>query len=132
MERTRSLGDILCERLVDEPSAAREVWEEIVAQQLSVRESMLEALFRACGAKDGGGGLPMALEILRDAQSRGLLTDAKRNAAMIFMVKWCKEDSTSFSRIINAIPDENSTPEARETLAYANALYSGYSDGYSA
>ena len=44
----------------------------------------------------------------------------------------CKEDSTSFSRINSEIPDEDRTPEARETLAYANALYSGLSDGYSA
>ena len=88
VERERSLGDILCERLEEEPHAAREVWADIVEQRLHVRETMLEALFRACGAK-GGGGLSTALEILRDAQELGLLTKSTREAAAISIIK-CK------------------------------------------
>ena len=131
VEHVYTLGDILCERLAEEPGAAREVWADIVDQQLSVRTTMLEALFRACGAV-GGGGLVVALEIFRDAKRLGLLTPATRDSAVIFIIKWCKEDSSSFSRIISELREDERTPEMRETLAYANALYSGYSDGYSA
>lgn len=162
---TTTLADLLCERLAEEPHAVREVWDEIVEQQLRVRESVLEALFRACGST-GGGGLPTALDILRDARNRQLLTKATREAAAIFIIKCarlsppfranlarpshaafaravilspmlllchigCKEDSSSFSKIMNELGEEDKSPEARETLAYANALYSGLSEGYS-
>jgi hypothetical protein len=99
IERERTLGDILCERLEEEPFAATEVWAEIVDRKLRVHESMLEALFRACGAK-GGGGLHTALEILRDANGRGLLSASSKEACAIFIIKWCKEDASSFSRIL--------------------------------
>ena len=132
VQTERSLGDILCERLMEEPAAAREVWDEIVEQRLRVRESMLEAVFRACGAKDGAGGLPAALSILRDAKERGLLDNATKQAACIFVIKWCKEDNTSFAKIMAELSEEDKNPEVRETLAYANALYSGLSEGYSA
>jgi hypothetical protein len=127
-----SLGEILCDRLNEEPSAVPEVWDEIVAEQVEVRTSMMEAIFRACGSR-GGGGLSQALEILRDAQRRGLLgVSAPKEAAAISIIKWCKEDSSSFARIMSELEESERTPEVRETLAYANALYSGYSDGYSA
>ena len=102
-----------------------------VLVRLRVSESILEELFRACGAK-GGGGLRAALDILRDANRRSLLSRTMKEAAVIFVIKWCKEDSSSFSRILAELAEDERTPEVRETLAYANALYSGYSDGYSA
>ena len=131
-ERVATLGEVLCERLRDEPAAAREVWADIVDRGLEVRESMLEALFRACGAR-GGGGLTQALLILREARQRDLLTAATRSAAAIFVIKWCKEDRDSFGRIMGELDAEDAaSAEVRETLSYANALYSGLSDGYSA
>ena len=70
--RERSLGEMLCDRLDEEPWAVVDVWEELLREQLRITEPALEAIFRACGAKDsqsgkGGGGLPTALSILRDA-----------------------------------------------------------------
>lgn len=129
--RVRTLAEVLCERLEEEPHEALEVWGDIVERQLEVNESALEALFRACGAR-GGGGLPQALDILRDASKLGLLSAAKRQAALIFLIKWCKEDSSSFALISSQLDEDDRTAEVRELLAYANALYSGYSDGYSA
>ena len=46
-------------------------------RRLRVHETILEQLFRACGAK-GGGGLPAALAILRDANGRGLLSGQQK------------------------------------------------------
>ena len=78
-------------------------------------------------------GLPTALDILRDATQREILTSRQRSAAVISIIKWCKEDSNSFSKIIGELDEsEKSASGVRDTLAYANALYSGYSDGYSA
>ena len=53
-------------------------------------------------------------------------------AALIFCIKWCKEDNTSFAKILAELPETQRTPTVRENLAYANALYSGLSEGYSA
>ena len=132
VEREPSLGEVLCERLVEEPTMAKEVWADILYHGCQVRATMLEALFRACGSK-GGGGLPAALDILRDAKEHGLLTNATREAAAISIIKWCKEDSTSFSRIVAELGEADRVdPQVRETLAYANALYYGLSEGYSA
>jgi hypothetical protein len=135
--RERSLGEMLCDRLEEEPWAVREVWDELLREQLRITEPALEAIFRACGTKDslsdkGGGGLPTALSILRDASTRDLLTTQTREAAVIFIIKWCKEDSSSFAKIMSELEESDKTPQVRDNLAYANALYSGYSDGYSA
>ena len=67
-----------------------------------------------------------------EAKQRGLLTKATTEAAVISMIKWCKEDNTSFAKIIGALGQEDQQdPEQRELYGYANALYSGLSEGYS-
>ena len=131
VKRELTLGEILCSRLREEPAAAAEVWRDIVQRQLEVRETMLEALFRACGSV-GGAGLQGALAILREADQLNLLSKQKRKAGVIFLIKWCKEDSGSFARIVAEIGEDESTAEVRDELSFANALYSGYSEGYSA
>ena len=86
------------ERLKEEPGAVAEVWADIKERQLPVVSTMLEECFRACSV--AGGGLPAALGILRDATRLGLLTTQVREAALISLIKWCKEDNTSFAKII--------------------------------
>ena len=54
VKRSRTLAEVLCDRLQEEPSAVRAVWEDILRDNLRVTEATLEALFRACGARDGG------------------------------------------------------------------------------
>ena len=136
--REPTLGEVLCARLQEEPEAALDVWAEIRERGLEVRETMLESLFRACGSVGGaeqGLGLEAALRVLRDAKGAGLLTPQKQQAACISLIKWCKEDSASFGRIMREFDDGSGGGldlEGRDTLAYANALYSGLSDGYGA
>ena len=134
--REPTLGEVLCARLREEPEAALDVWAEIKERGLDVRETMLESLFQACGSAVGtekGLGLEAALRVLRDAKEAGLLTPQKQQAACISLIKWCKEDSASFGRIMREFDDgEGLDLEGRDTLAYANALYSGMSDGYGA
>ena len=76
--------------------------------------------------------MPAALSILSDAKTRGLLTKATTEAAVISVIKWCKEDNTSFAKIIGALGEaDKQDPETRDLYGYANALYSGLSEGYS-
>ena len=126
--RARSLGEILCEQLREDPAAANDVWQECVAQQCDVRESMLDELFRACAAS--GSGLPGALAILRDATKRGLINTRVREAAIVSLIKWCKEDADSLPCILAEVDEAEKTPETLEMISNANFLYSGYADGY--
>ena len=116
-DRERALAELLCDRLQEEPDgpelevAIRTVWEDILHEQLRVTEAALDALFCACG-RSGGGGLPSALELLRDAMARKLLTKATRDAAVISIIKWCKEDNTSFSKILGALGEADQREQA--------------------
>ena len=127
--RKKTLGEVLCERLKEEPHAVAEVWGDIKERQLPVVSTMLEECFRACSI--AGGGLPAALGILRDATRLGLLTTQVREAALISLIKWCKEDKTSVETIMNEIGEEERSKDLMESVSYANFLYSGYADGYS-
>lgn len=88
----------------------------------------MDALFRACA--QSGGGLGSALSILREASGSGLLTRSVREAALISLIKWCKEDKESFELIYNEMEESERTPEMLESVSNANFLYSGYADGY--
>ena len=55
----------VCEQLREDPGSASTVWEDIVAQQCDVRETVLDELFRACAAS--GKGLPGAAEAAAEA-----------------------------------------------------------------
>ena len=127
--RKKTLGEVLCERLKEEPGAVAEVWADIKERQLPVVSTMLEECFRACSV--AGGGLPAALGILRDATRLGLLTTQVREAALISLIKWCKEDKTSLATIMNEIGEDERSKDLMESVSYANFLYSGYADGYS-
>ncbi len=126
--RTKTLGEVLCERLEDEPSAALEVWGEIKDQRLQVAEGSMDSLFRACASS--GVGLSVALQILREANQLELLSKPVRSAALVSLIKWCKEDKSSYETIFNEIEEQDKDPDLMETVSYANFLYSGV-DGYS-
>ena len=67
--RRKTLGEVLCEELEEDAHAIERVWADIKERNLAVHETMIDALFRACGRvhRDSGGGLAAALAILRDA-----------------------------------------------------------------
>mmetsp|Transcript_42718 Transcript_42718/g.141453 ORF Transcript_42718/g.141453 Transcript_42718/m.141453 type:complete len:107 (-) Transcript_42718:50-370(-) len=50
--------------------------------------------------------------------------------ALVSLIKWCKEDKSSFEKIMNLVDEAERTPEEMEYMSYANFLYSGV-DGYS-
>eukprot|EP00966_Prymnesium_polylepis_P159264 3680646-Prymnesium_polylepis.1 len=108
--RIRTLGEVLCDRLSDEPEYAPEIWSDIVNRQLAVNAYMTDALFRACAK--GGLGMPVALGMLREGTRLGLLTQAVRSASIVSILCHCKEDDldTTF-QLVDEITDEDRTPE---------------------
>ena len=50
--------------------------------------------------------------------------------ALVSLIKWCKEDKSSFEKIMNLVDEAERTPEEMEYMSYANFLYSGV-DEYS-
>lgn len=126
--RSKTLAEVLCERLDDEPAAVLEVWSEIRSERLQVAEGCMDSLFRACASS--GGGLQAALQILREASELGVLSKPVRASALVSLIKWCKEDKSSYETIFNEIGEEEKDADLMETVSYANFLYSGV-DGYS-
>mmetsp|Transcript_45146 Transcript_45146/g.146842 ORF Transcript_45146/g.146842 Transcript_45146/m.146842 type:complete len:247 (-) Transcript_45146:30-770(-) len=123
--RKKTLSEVLCERLEEEPSAAMAVWTDLKQRELPLNEATMDLLFRACARS---GGLPAAEAVMREAV--GLLTPSVRAAALVSLIKWCKEDKSSFEKIMNLVDEAERTPEEMEYMSYANFLYSGV-DGYS-
>ena len=55
-----------------------------------------------------------------------------REAGLISLIKWCKEDGGSLETIVAEIGEEEKVGDLMENVSYANFLYSGYgTDGYS-
>eukprot|EP00966_Prymnesium_polylepis_P090379 2093081-Prymnesium_polylepis.1 len=108
--RIRTLGEVLCDRLSDEPEYAPELWAEVVDRQLAVNAYMTDALFRACAK--GGLGMPVALGMLREGTRLGLLTQAVRSASIVSILCHCKEDDLDVTfQLVDEITDEDRTPE---------------------
>mmetsp|Transcript_2342 Transcript_2342/g.7542 ORF Transcript_2342/g.7542 Transcript_2342/m.7542 type:complete len:273 (+) Transcript_2342:14-832(+) len=133
--RARSLGEVLCDRLSDDPQLARDVWNEIRSRKLRLEPATLDRLFEACARaatpNEGDGGLEVALSIMREASRDGILTPSLREAGLVSVIKWCKRDASSFQQIYASIDEEDKTASTMETISYANFLYSGAWDGYS-
>jgi len=133
--RARSLGEVLCDRLAEDPELARLVWDEIRERKLRVVPTTLDRLFRACAEaaaqRGSDDGLTLALAIMREASQDGLLTPSLREAALVSVIKWCKRDRSSFEEIYASIDEQDLTASTMETVSYANFLYSGAWDGYS-
>ena len=66
------LCQVLCERLVEEPSEYAAVWADIVQRRLPLVDATFEALFQACAAS--GDGLAAGISILREAKRLDLMT----------------------------------------------------------
>ena len=123
--RERSLGEVLCEPLRQEPALRVSVWADIRSRELELTGAMADALFRACALD--GGGMPAALQILREG--RGLMTPAARTEALCSLLTWCKEDEldTTFE-VCDEIRDEDKTPAV---LAALSSTFSYFPSGAS-
>jgi len=115
-QRARTLGEVLCDRVKDEPEAAAEVWAELMHAKLTVTGPMADLLFRAC-AKPRGGGLVVALEILSDGTYEGLISQDVRNSAIASLLGLCGTLDWDVDEVINHITDlDRESPEVLAAL----------------
>lgn len=124
----RTLGEVLCARLDDEPEAVAQVWAEAQARSLAVTELMADLMFKACAAP-GGGGMPLALKILREASASGRISQAARTASLVSLLTWCREEELDATfDVVNEVREEDRTPEV---LAALSASFSYFPSGAS-
>jgi hypothetical protein len=126
--RPPTLGEILCQRLADEPHAFGEVWTDTLERNLAVTSAMTTALFKACAAS--GAGMPAALDIFRQATARNLLTAEVRTCSLVSLLTLCKEDNleTTFE-VVDLITDEDK--QDPEVFAALSSTFSFFPSGAS-
>lgn len=77
--RAKTLGEVLVDRLVEEPEEVEAVWEDIKAQRLSVTVSMIDRLFKAHayqGRTETNKGMGAGLGLLLEGVELGLVSQA--------------------------------------------------------
>ena len=113
-----TLGEILCARLTDEPSAAPLVWADIKAGQYDVTPKMMDSLFKAVATHSPGSpGMREALAMLRDATSLGVLSASVRASAIVSLLTWCKEEELDVTfEMVDEVQDSDRTPEVLAAL----------------
>ncbi len=87
--RARSIGEVLCDRLKDEPEAMVELWSELKHQRIVVTASMADTIVKAC-AQSGGGGIEMARAILREGTALSIISQDVRGATLISLLNWVR------------------------------------------
>jgi len=119
--RARPLGEVLCDRLKDEPDAVPELWDDIKAQSLTVTPPMLDALFKAC-AHSEGGGINLARSILREGSRNGSITQPVRCAGLVSLLNWVlNKELDCADDLVDEVTDEDRTDTG--VMAAIGAVY---------
>lgn len=115
--RAPTLGEILCSRLEDDPSAYRAVWDDILGERLEVTATMTCTIFKACAKS--GDGMSAALAIFVEAQQREVMTPAVRATSIASALTFCKEEVTTEATyaFVDMITDEDRTSEVLDALS---------------
>jgi len=117
--RQKTLGEVLCERLRDEPPAWADVWAELKQSRLDVTTAMIDGLLKACGKS--GGGLHDAIGMLRDASASGMMHQPVRNQALGSLLNLAIELDWDVDAAVNEINDVDR--ESPEVIAAIGAVY---------
>jgi len=136
--RTRTLGEVLCDRLRDEPEVYAELWEEILRDRLRVTESMMDAIFRALrgtavpGAK--AEAARAAQRILYEGTVQGVLTIDTRCSGFVTLLAWCQAEEDELAdlalEIIDHITDEDRAHSPAVMAAIGSVFCSGTRSPY--
>ena len=127
--RAKTLGEVLCERLKDEPEEVEAVWADITQQKLSVSYEMIEALFRAHalrGKDETNVGMPSGLALLHEGEGLGLISQQVRCAAIVHLLTGWKNANEDY--IIDVVV-ENVTDADRESSAVMAAIGAVFCSG---
>jgi hypothetical protein len=137
--RERTLGEVLCDRLRDEPEVYAELWEEILRDKLKVNDAMLDALFRAArrSAKQTGAHLDAARSgqrIILDGTAQGVLTIDSRCSAFVTLLTWCQAEEEALGdfalEVIEQINDEDRAHSPAVMAAIGAVFCSGTRSPY--
>lgn len=140
-QRERTLGEVLCDKLRDEPEAYAELWEEIVRDKMRVTENMLDALFRAAKrvGKRGDEAAQLAAarsgqRIIIDGTYAGVLTIDTRCSAYVSLLSWCMEHEEALGdlalEIVEQINDEDRAHSPAVMAAIGAVFCSGTRSPY--
>jgi len=119
--RARTFGEVLCDRLKDEPEATQELWEELVHQRVTCTAPMADIIFKACQRK-GCDGMDLARSILREGTGLGLINQDVRCASLVSLLSWClKEDLECADDLVDEANDLDRTDPG--VMAAIGAVY---------
>ena len=139
-QRQRTLGEVLCDRLRDEPELVTELWEDILRDQLRVTNPMLDAIFRALKENTkaaGGNGAAVVVEaarfaqarLIRDGSHKGLLDIDTRCSAFVTLLNWCHEREEELGDLAFEIIDEINDEDRAHSPAVMSAIGSVFCSG---
>ena len=136
--RARTLGEVLCDRLKEEPEAYTELWEEILRDKLQVTDTMIDALLKAARASAAPGGKLDAARasqrIILDGSYYGALTLDLRCSAFVSLLSWCQEDEEELGdlalEVIDHINDEDRAHSPAVMAAIGSIFCSGTRSPY--
>ena len=129
--RAKTLGEVLCERLRDEPEEVESVWEDIKMQKLGVSHDMVDRLFRAHAtqgrvAKDVNVGMPAGLGLLQEGCELGLISQSVRAHALQHLLVGWRDGNEDY--IVDVVV-ENVTDADRESTAVMAAIGAVFCSG---
>ena len=126
--RPPTLGEILCERLVHEPSAFAEVWADAMERRLDISSAMTCAIFKACATS--GAGMRAALTIFREATAEQVLTQQVRTTSLVSLLTLCKEENLDVTfEVVDLITDDDKLDP--ELFAALSSTFSFFPSGAS-
>ena len=131
--RQRTLGEVLCDRLKDEPEAHGELWEEIVRDKMPVTEPMLDAFFSAlvkwAGRDHKLEGARVAQRIIYDGTYHGLLTIDTRCSALCSLLSFCQANEEELGDLAFEIVDQISDEDRAHSPAVMAAIGAVFCSG---
>lgn len=136
-ERARTLGEVLCDRLKDDPDAVGELWEEIVRDKLRVTIPMTEEMLRALRrvakqAKAADSAVEAARfmqRIIRDGTAYGLINIDTRTSAQVSLLGWCQVAEDELGDLAFEIIDEINDEDRAHSPAVMSAIGSVFCSG---
>jgi hypothetical protein len=138
-QRQRTLGEVLCDRLRDEPELVTELWEDIQRLHLRVTNPMLDAIFHALkeNTKAAGNGAAVVVDaarfaqarLIRDGSHKGLLDIDTRCSAFVTLLNWCHEREEELGDLAFEIIDEINDEDRAHSPAVMSAIGSVFCSG---
>ena len=131
--RARTLGEVLCDRLKDEPEAHAELWAEILRDKLTVTEPMLDTFFSAlvrwAGKTKRLEGARIAQRMIYDGHAHSLMSIDTRCSALCSLLSFCQANEEELGELAFEIVDQISDEERAHSPAVMAAIGAVFCSG---